>query len=97
MALGSLGVTSRALSAQVRDGISTVIVADQVQTRSARSVVGVPPIASPRLRGVRNIEGGHLLVTETPGKESEPGTEINFVDGNNSGIPAFAALRVVER
>jgi hypothetical protein len=54
MALGDRGVTSRAVSAQVPDGISAVIVADQFKPNRYRVWGGVPPIASPRLRGVRN-------------------------------------------
>lgn len=38
MAIGDRGVTSRAVSARVRDGISTGITADEVQTKSVRSV-----------------------------------------------------------
>lgn len=38
VALGGPGVTSRAVSAQVPDGISAIIVADQVPTKSVRSV-----------------------------------------------------------
>lgn len=52
---------------------------------------GVPPIASPRLRGVHNSEGGHLVSIETSGRESEPGTEINFLGGNKWARPALSA------
>lgn len=37
-----------------------------------------------------NSEGGHLVLKEMPGKESEPGTEINFLGRNFRGVPAFA-------
>lgn len=43
-----------------------------------------------------NSEDRHLVSIEISGKESEPGTEINFADGNNSRIPAFATAFMME-
>ena len=38
-----------------------------------------------------NSEGRHLLSIEISGKESEPGTEINFLGRNKWGVSALAA------
>lgn len=96
MAAGDRGAISHAVSAQVRDGISAGIAPTRFKPNRYGVWGGVPPIASPRLRGVRKQRSRHLLAIERPGKESEPGTEINFSDGNNPGVPAFVTPPAVE-
>lgn len=38
-----------------------------------------------------NSEDSHLAAIEISGKESEPGTEINFLGRNKCGVSAFLA------
>lgn len=43
-----------------------------------------------------NSEDHHLVSIEIPGKESEPGTEINFLGRNYRGVSAFAVSTGVQ-
>jgi hypothetical protein len=60
---------------------------DEIGTECGEAFRRLPPHA---FAESMNSEDRHLVPIEISGKESEPGTEINFLGRNFPSLPAFA-------